>query len=554
MSKFEGELLGNQWKFTVAPFIFLVMGSIGIALSIRSLFVGGIGWDSTFDTYATTVARGIDGSSTLKAAYDAIPVTTEFYGLIVYQLAEFFHTLFTGSGDPLGAYDPSTYIWQGGVTLLLAVFAATTLAFSVWIVWRSLFVATFTWATLVTLPNWLGASTINYKDMPVASGLTILSAGLGIAVFMAANNRASRSRKSIWLFAAAIAIAAIGSSVSIGTRAGALFIVVGIIAFTLVVSAGVAWRIHSRQVLLVPLVVGIFAVVTPIAFLWLTNPVARISLPYWLKDSLDYSTGEFPWTLTMRSAGLDVANNALPWWYIPSWLFARLPLVVFVLALVGLIAGIVTIAVPRFRTRSLLILTPFVAQGLLIPMGLILLNSTLYDEIRHLQFMYPAVILIGAYGVYFSITYGISGFVRIGTQALAVAVVLVNLYWVFQWYPYSYAFVNPIAKGTPVERNWDLDYWGVSAREGVEKLEELGYQDIVVVPHGEPGRPFGGQNLGDPGGGVIDTGFTPTPGKQFAYYWFERFSFPFSEYDCKELFVIERVGKTLGHGGVCTPN
>ena len=536
------------------PILFVILGGGAIALSIRSLFVAGIGWDSTFDTYATTVARGIDGSSTLREAYDAIPVTTEFYGLVVYQLAEFLHTSLTSGADPLAPYDPSTYVWQGAVTLSFAVIAATALALSVWVAWRSLFTATFTWAALLTLPNWLGAGTINYKDMPVASGLTLLSAGLGIALVVAVQETNGRSREKTWWLVAATMFAAIGSSIAIGTRAGALFIAAGIMVFALLVSAGMASRLRSRQVLVIPASVGMIAAVVPIVFLWFSNPVARISLPFWLKDSLDYSTGDFPWTLTMRTAGMDVANNALPWWYIPAWLFARLPLIMSFLAIAGVIAGIVTLVMRRFRSRSLPILIPFVAQGLLIPAGLVVLNSTLHDEIRHLQFIYPAIILIGAYGVFFWRESGFPALIRIGVQALAVVVVLVNLYWVVQWFPYSYAFVNPIAKGTSTERNWDLDYWGVSAREGVEKLKELGYQDIVVVPHGEPGRPYGGQNLGDPGGGVIDTGFTPIAGERFAYYWFERFEFPFSELECNELFVIERVGKTIGRGGVCTSN
>lgn len=534
------------------PLVLVLLGIYAISLSIRSLFVAGIGWDSTFDTFATSIARGIDSGSSLQQAYDAIPVTTEFYGLLVYQLAEFFHTLFSGNAEPLAPYDPSTYVWQGAVSLSFAVIAATALALSVWVAWRSLVTATFTWAALVTLPNWLGASTINYKDMPVASGLTLLSAGLGIALVVAVREPTRLSREKTWWLVTAMAFAAIGSSIAIGTRAGALFIALGITVFTLLASAGIALHLRSRQVLVIPMAVGIIAAVVPIAFLWLTNPVARISLPYWLKDSLDYSTGDFPWTLTMRTAGIDVVNNALPWWYIPAWLFARLPLIVFFLALLGAVAGIATLVMRRFRSRSLMILIPFVAQGLLIPAGLIVLNSTLYDEIRHLQFIYPAVILIGAYGVFFLRESGFSALIRIGAQALAVLVVLVNLYWVTQWFPYSYAFINPIAKGTSEERNWDLDYWGVSAREGVENLKRLGYQDIVVIPHGEPGRPYGGQNLGDPGGGVIDLGFTPVPGEQFAYYWFERFEFPFSDFECDELFVIERVGKPLGRGGVCT--
>jgi len=101
-------------------------------------------------------------------------------------------------------------------------------------------------------------------------------------------------------------------------------------------------------------------------------------------------------------------------------------------------------------------------------------------------------------------------------------------------------------------RAWELDYWGISSREGVERLRERGIDDIVVIPHGEPGRPYGAVNLFDPGSGIIDpVVLEPEPGKRFGYYWFNRFEFPEISAECTPLFTVERGGHTLGEGGQC---
>ena len=122
-----------------------------------------------------------------------------------------------------------------------------------------------------------------------------------------------------------------------------------------------------------------------------------------------------------------------------------------------------------------------------------------------------------------------------------------------RWFPYDYAFINPIAGHDKTSRQWDLDYWGTSAREAVERLRQLGISPVVVVPTGEPGRPYGAVNLFDPGSGIKDPVVLPVkPGDQFGYYWFHRFEYPLAGFDCVSLFTIERDGQILGDGGRCT--
>lgn len=252
----------------------------------------------------------------------------------------------------------------------------------------------------------------------------------------------------------------------------------------------------------------------------------------------------------MRTAGIDVSSDAIPWWYAPVWLLAQLPIVVSAAALGGAVLMVAGVLGQRWGMdrASAVSIAPFVMQGLGLLVAVIVTSTQLYDGIRHLIFLLPAIIALAAVPVAVLDTHQ-----RVTLAGvLALVVVAVSLFASVRWAPYAYAHVNPIAGHDREQRDWDLDYWGVSAREGVEQLRGLGIADIVVVPHGEPGRPFGGQNLQDPGSGIEDPlVFTPEPGVPFGYFWFERFEWPLHDYDCTPLFMIERDGHKLGQGGTC---
>jgi putative ubiquitin-RnfH superfamily antitoxin RatB of RatAB toxin-antitoxin module len=85
----------------VAVAALLTFGLVAIAVSAWSLDDGGIGWDSRGDTHAALIVRSIDSSSTLEEAYDAVPATNEFYGVLPQQLGDVLH-----DGDRVEIYRP----------------------------------------------------------------------------------------------------------------------------------------------------------------------------------------------------------------------------------------------------------------------------------------------------------------------------------------------------------------------------------------------------------------------------------------------------------------
>ena len=177
-------------------------------------------------------------------------------------------------------------------------------------------------------------------------------------------------------------------------------------------------------------------------------------------------------------------------------------------------------------------------------MLIVLSGATLYDGIRHLLFVVPALcVFAGVLIAYFEgqnvcrsreIMKAFGAFIALG-------VVLASVWATTRWIPYSYAFINPIAGWDKSSRSWELDYWGLTAFEGVQRLRQEGLNPIMVLPTEETSTLFGGSAFEEEAlrGSAKSTGL----------YVFLRGDSSLGK--CKELFRIERDAVTLGIGGVC---
>ena len=120
----------------------------------------------------------MDPSWTLERAYASVVGTSEFYGVFLQQFADLLHRVATGSTTLLQPDDPATYTYQGIANLILAIVSVTAFALALALAVRSWLAAAFAWSLTLATPLWLGLSHIDFKDIPVAAGLTLISAGL----------------------------------------------------------------------------------------------------------------------------------------------------------------------------------------------------------------------------------------------------------------------------------------------------------------------------------------------------------------------------------------
>jgi hypothetical protein len=515
----------------------IVIGCVGSILAITAITRSGIGWDANADTGASIQIRSLQPGVSLQGAYDAVLYTSEFYGILVQYLADAAHSFV--SGNP--SFQPpallETYHWQAGVTVAFAVVGAAALGFAVGAALQSWLAGSFAWACLMTLPLYLGMSHVDFKDMPVAAGLTMLSSGLIL----------SRTLSPQWrAMLLCLPLSAAGAAMCLGTRAGSwpLLLAVATGSITLYLIADI--RAGQPRRIIAPITASVSAVAAAILILWLINPFARIDLFAWLYDSFATARA-YPGEWHILTAGIDVVSTARPWWYVPAWLLAQLPILTTVALVGGLLATVGAVggaawSVGRFK---LVALSPLLVQGFALPVLIVVSGANLYDGIRHLLFMIPSLVAVAAIGIATleRRRWASTGPARLAPAAVAIVVVGASLFASVRWYPYSYAFINPIAgwdKSRPV---WELDYWGVTALEGVERLRAIGADPIAAAP-----VPFTSSMVGS-----ISLDEVHRQGTyRYGLYYFNRGEGRLPKVHCSVSVTIKRDGLTLGEGGICT--
>lgn len=185
----------------------------------------------------------------------------------------------------------------------------------------------------------------------------------------------------------------------------------------------------------------------------------------------------FPWEGEVRYLGTSINASALPWHYAPVWIAVSTPLLYTVLFLAGCFFSAQSLIKnpwhPDTEGRDLRI---FLLWFFFPLAAVIALKSTLYDEWRHLFFIYPAFVMLALFGLR-SAWQAIS---RRCSQrpaaAIVAAVIAANLLGVtvfmFRNHPFQNVYFNRLAgrNGEEVRDNFDLDYWGVSYRQALEYI------------------------------------------------------------------------------------
>ena len=517
-----------------APALVALLGLSAVVASYVGVFVGGIGWDVEFDVGAYLQVVQLDSLGSLDDAYARIVYTSEFYGLLLPQVAELLW-------DPLGlpgVFEPGNlqaYQLLGAINVSLAVAGAAAVAFAIWTVFRSPLAATFAWALVVSMPLYAGLASIDWKDVPIAVGVSLLSTGLVVSLSLSTSKRR---------MVGGLLFSSAGAIVAVASRPGA-WIIISLIALCALAILGVVKSIQrSIGDFRAPLIsVGTASLATAI-FLWLTNPIARLGVLQWLLDAAVVSQNN-PWWGVVRTNGIDVNAANLPLWYPAAWLAAQLPLLTLFAVLIAALFALGSLvswqAAPS--RRELILMIPLFVQSIIAPALIVSTRPVIYDGIRHLLFLVPALVAVSAItvvGLERLTQRGHVQSVRAIPAVFAVVVVAASVWAILRWLPYEYAFTNPVAGRDTQSRDWELDYWGVSAIEGHRRLEELGLSPIVVEPTDATSRSVG----------AVSRESLDSEVKEYGLYVFLRGDSSIGE--CELRFSIERDGHTLGQGARCS--
>ncbi len=379
------------------------------------------------------------------------------------------------------------------VVALLAALTAVAVAAGVWCLTRSRRFALWAAAALLMLPRWTGHGFFNPKDVPVASGYTFLTLGLLLALQV--DGRPTPRRR--WAIGALLAG---GFFIAAGTRLSML--VPFLLTLTLYAalragqrrSGGVAVDWRSDGSAAAGALVGLVAIA--VAY----PNVAATPLKA-LFDSVSSAAG-YPYTGYTLTAGSLLSEHP-PWYYLPIWIGASMPLLLGGLALLGAACAVRALSAtmrrggrgPAWATEDLG-LALVLAQLLLVPIGAVLAGTVLYSGMRHVLFVLPALAILAAVGAQRLWSWSAPRTPGRRWRGAATAVLSLALIAPLvegaALFPYDYTYVNPIAAIGGVNDNWETDYWWASGREALSRVPRdarLLCSTFLVTPWDEDGRP-----------------------------------------------------------------
>jgi hypothetical protein len=495
--------------------VLALLSLVALVIAIITTFAAGVTWDDGIELYALRAELAVlhNGAPDYATAAAGILDLHAWYGFVADAVAHLIAWLL--GIDPAWdvSFTAASYVVRHFVALGFGLLCVIVLAATLWRLTRRPVAAAALPALLLCLPTFGGHAAMNIKDIPVACGLTLIACGFALALH---GLRLGRSG------VATFAVIGVGTFIAVGTRGGSIALVAVIAGAT---GLG-AFAMYRRRALTLMVWSGV-AILLGVAGVVATNPVAPYAPLAWLVQCVRLASAWPAFNPPQLVAGQIVYPQSEPWWYVPVWLAVQTPLAFAALALCSV----------HRSGRDGIVWLPFVVLGLFIPILIIVAGSTLFNALRHLLFIQPALALAATLGAD-----------RLAARRpwLATALVALVVAECALWVPYQYAYVNQIGIALGGASAFEGDYWGIAGREAARRLHEAGAERAIVGP-GPTGYPYGaGTEYGD----------VPEFDGYYAFSYGGRIAlvdFPIPAGACRRQFVITRMGMRLGEGFVCTP-
>lgn len=195
-------------------------------------------------------------------------------------------------------------------------------------------------------------------------------------------------------------------------------------------------------------------------------------------------------TAYMLYLGDSVVSTKLPWHYNFVWIAVTTPIFILVSILLGHLA-VVYNAIKGLRKivfdYKLLTFAGWMWVPLIAP---VIFKSTLFDSWRHHFFVYPAMVFFAVYGLVFvfelSRKYFSNRIFMNGFKGIVAAGVLHLLFINISFHPYQALYFNSLppiftSKVTELGHRFEVDYWGIGYRAGLEFLANMDHEGKVII-------------------------------------------------------------------------
>lgn len=251
------------------------------------------------------------------------------------------------------------------------------------------------------------------------------------------------------------------------------------------------------------LVTCILTIITLYPASW-ANPIR------WYLEAFNFYYKE-DWPHTVLFNGSSIPAKTVPWYYLPTWVGITTPVVVLLLLVAGLILATLKYRRLSVGQRACLLLLGLQILGL--PVFAMLYQATLFDGLRTVLYLLPAIATISAVAIAWLYQILRPQLAKLTLVAVFIALALPIWVDMVRLHPYEYVYFNRTFGGLPAaSERFETDYWGLSMAEAVIWLNQhqdrtlplvsteplisvklLADQDLTVIPYEKfeaNGKPF----------------------------------------------------------------
>ena len=348
------------------------------------------------------------------------------------------------------------------VVFLISAFCLYVLVFRLF---KNRFIACLGFLMLVLSPRIYAHSFFNSKDVPFLSVLII--------ALMVCQMAFEKNRPLLFLAAGLAA----GYATSIRVMGIMLF---GIILLVLLMDIISALASNAKSKL--PVLSLIFFSVGFCAALYAGWPYLHKSPIHNLVESYVALAHFNNWGGAVLFRGEIIPGAQIPISYFPVWYLITNP----VLWLVAGLAGMILTGIHFFKkpvnflknttNRNFLLHLIFFSAPIC---TVIFLHSIIYDDWRHLYFVYPSFILLALYFV----NWLMQRKYKLVIQVICVLQVVLTGVFMIRNHPFQQVYFNELVshKKEYLRRHFDFEYWGCAFKEGLEQLIATSKKDSIKI-------------------------------------------------------------------------
>lgn len=191
---------------------------------------------------------------------------------------------------------------------------------------------------------------------------------------------------------------------------------------------------------------------------------------------------KFRWLGSVLLNGKIIAATELPWYYIPLWFTITIPIYWLILGIWGIIATLML-----FIKKPTTIINDITIRMLLMfvccfigPVAVVIyLKAVLYDDWRHLYFIYPSFVFLA--------TFGLKTLLETRIKQLSILLFGVQLitliYFCIKYHPNQNVYFNELVshKQDNLMQHYELDYWQQSYRQGLMWIADHTAKDSIYI-------------------------------------------------------------------------